>query len=631
MKKFIVLAVIFISVLVALKDKVAISSYVKSDHVNQLEVLQKELEVFQKAIQLKDRAEQKKAFQKLRYAYKIAEPLFTYFSPEANKFYVNGAPLPRLDKNATSIVVIDPQGLQIIEELLYDEANHVKEITTKTIQLQKQLVQLTKYHASIPVYDRHVFEAVRFEVLRIATMGITGFDTPGSSFAIQESEQALSSTYKMMKGYLMKKQENTKELDQLFQDAITYLKSNNDFDTFDRYEFIKTYANPLYGEILDLQLSMGIETIYEVNEGDYAINYNSKEIFSDDFFNKSFYTQYINKYQNAKTEKLGKLLFYDPVLSGNNKRACASCHQPDKGFTDGLTTSLTFDMKGHLTRNSPTILNSVYAERFFHDMRVEKIENQFEHVIISDKEFNTNYGEILAKLNSSEEYKKMFKEVFPEYGDRITKYTFSTALAVFCSSLSGFNSSFDQYISNKTEEEIPQDIKNGFNLFMGKAACATCHFPPSFSGIVPPLYIESESEVLGVPTNTDTIHPIMHNDLGRYSSGRPKEAAPFYKHSFKTPTVRNVAFTSPYMHNGVYTSLEEVVDFYNKGGGVGLGFEIPNQTLPFDNLNLTDQEKKDLVAFMEALNDTSGLTSKPTKLPEFSDHNLNNRIVGGEY
>jgi cytochrome c peroxidase len=142
-----------------------------------------------------------------------------------------------------------------------------------------------------------------------------------------------------------------------------------------------------------------------------------------------------------------------------------------------------------------------------------------------------------------------------------------------------------------------QKVKNGFNLFMGKAACGTCHFPPTFSGLVPPHFTDMESEVLGVPT-----HPTSKKidpDLGKGAIYKYK--SPIYAHAFKTPGLRNISRTAPYMHNGAYRTLQEVMDFYNRGGGIGIGTDVPNQTLPSEKLNLTKQEIAEIIAFMNAL------------------------------
>ena len=132
---------------------------------------------------------------------------------------------------------------------------------------------------------------------------------------------------------------------------------------------------------------------------------------------------------------------------------------------------------------------------------------------------------------------------------------------------------------------------------MGKALCATCHFMPLTSGTVPPFFTDTEKEVIGVPETA--ANKELDDDLGFYFMYEE----PIQLGMFKTPTVRNAELTAPYMHNGVYESLEEVIDFYNKGGGGGLGFDLPHQTLPFDNLELTAEEQQALIAFLKTLTD----------------------------
>jgi cytochrome c peroxidase len=204
-------------------------------------------------------------------------------------------------------------------------------------------------------------------------------------------------------------------------------------------------------------------------------------------------------------------------------------------------------------------------------------------------------------------------------------------MEAYVGSLHSFDSPFDRYLRGEGEEIDPA-VKRGFNLFMGKAVCGTCHFAPVFNGTVPPRFVDTESEVLGVPMTADTPRAELDPDLGRIANGKPAEAAPFFRHSFKTPTVRNIALTAPYMHNGVYETLEEVMHFYNIGGGAGLGIELENQTLPFDHLGLNEQETQDIIAFMEALTDTAGMTAVPARLPAFPEGSpLQHRVIGGKY
>ncbi|MEM9991965.1 MAG: cytochrome c peroxidase, partial [Bacteroidota bacterium] len=299
-----------------------------------------------------------------------------------------------------------------------------------------------------------------------------------------------------------------------------------------------------------------------------------------------------------------------------------------------LAKSLATEGHGAVTikRNSPTLLNAVYTEKFFYDLRESSLERQVSHVIMDSLEFGTNFTEIVQKLKQSEEYTTLFEEAygdFPQYA--LTKWSISDALAAYVAKLTSFNSTFDKYIRNEIPDIDPAVVR-GFNLFTGKAACATCHFAPTFNGLVPPAYSESESEVLGVPAKNDSTNLVLDGDIGRFGGGSPKEEAPFYEHSFKTVTIRNIAETAPYMHNGAYETLEEVVDFYNKGGGAGMGIHVPYQTLPDAPLGLTAQEQNDIIAFMKSLSDNPYENDMPDFLPEFEGHSeWNTRTIGGRY
>ena len=160
-----------------------------------------------------------------------------------------------------------------------------------------------------------------------------------------------------------------------------------------------------------------------------------------------------------------------------------------------------------------------------------------------------------------------------------------------------FNAKIDNYFKGKAN--LTKEEENGFNLFAGKAKCASCHFIPLYNGTVPPWYNNSESEVIGVPKSINWKNAVVDSDLGRYNTNQIEQ----FRFSFKTPTIRNIAKTAPYMHNGIYTNLEDVVKFYELGGGNGIGMQLEFQTLPFDNLKLTEREKKDIILFMKTLTD----------------------------
>lgn len=160
---------------------------------------------------------------------------------------------------------------------------------------------------------------------------------------------------------------------------------------------------------------------------------------------------------------------------------------------------------------------------------------------------------------------------------------------------------------------------------MGKAQCGTCHFFPAFNGSKPP-YIGSEFEVIGVPANKNS--KILSPDSGRFFI----HPAPEMLSAFRTPTLLNIAYTAPYMHNGVYRTLEDIIDFYDAGGGQGTGITLTNQTLSSDSLHLSNLEKKQLLAFLKSLNETHALRKPETiLLPKSKKKLLNMRKAGGEY
>jgi cytochrome c peroxidase len=187
----------------------------------------------------------------------------------------------------------------------------------------------------------------------------------------------------------------------------------------------------------------------------------------------------------------------------------------------------------------------------------------------------------------------------------VTARAVQTALASYVRSLTAYDAPFDRAI--RGEAALDASARRGFNLFMGKAACGTCHFAPLFNGTVPPEFVLSEPEVIGVPAKLGPAIPKLDPDIGRGAIDRRSG----FLHAFKTPTVRNAALGGPYMHNGAFRTLDEVIDFYDRGGGAGLGIDVPNQTLSSRPLHLQPGERADLIAFLRTLVDTAGLTARP--------------------
>ena len=564
---------------------------------NHLESLKTDVYLFR---EYKIDAEQlQNSLRKTRNSYKEIEFFIAYHYPEFSKTHINAAPLFRIEAAGTTAYTLPPEGLQVLDELIFSD--DVADQKDKIIEITDYLYNNYNnfYLSSITnglSKGNNKTLPLRIELIRIYTLGLTGFDTPGSLNISEEAASALKGMKKYIQDDAYFKNYNSYKAQQLLDESIVYLNKNRDFETFDRIEFYKKYLQPLYEELGSWDGNT--DDLKEFSGWNVA----NKNFFSSDFLDPYFFTILKGSEDNDNLRALGKEIFYDQNLSDNGKMSCASCHLPENAFTDLETKSLSNVEGKTVLRNSPSLYNAVFAKRFFYDMRAFYLEQQAEHVIYNNEEFNTSYESIVKKLKNKPEYKKAFCKAFKN--GEVSKQNFSKALSSYVASLYSFDSDFDRFMRN--EKEISEDAKKGFNLFMGKANCATCHFAPHFSGLVPPFFNENESEVLGVTKNPIRKSPLeIDSDQGRIKSNVKKENSWIYENSFKTMTVRNIALTKPYFHNGAFSTLEEVLDFYNEGGAEGLGLSINNQTLPADKLNLTETEIQQIIAFLNSLTDIS--------------------------
>lgn len=531
-------------------------------------------------------------FLNARLAYKETEWATEYFAPlEAAK--INGAPVPEIevgDNPGGPPVVTQPKGLQIIEAILFPQYD-----TTNKEKLERELVDLSdpcskiqNRLANVPILNWQIFDATKLEVFRIMTLGITGFDAPVSLNSIDEAKASLLGVQNAIASC---QQNDSVKLLQTIDSATQYLeKESQGFNGFDRVRFIVDYLNPLSTQIDQLQTALHFVSV----RYNRLLNQDAHTMFDTNAFNVNQYVASFDDTMTSSKVALGKALFYDPVLSENNVRSCASCHQPDKAFTDGLVRNSVFNSQKLLPRNTPTLINAALQPALFYDSRSTTVEDQAQKVIANKDEMHGNLEKSVSKLYKNPQYKVLFANAFPD-SKSISSAEIQNALGSYVRSLVQLNSRFDDYMRGNRSAMTNNEL-HGFNLFMGKAKCGTCHYAPIFNGNVPPRFTKIESEIIGVPQSTQASSPI-DPDLGRYSEMKDD----FYKYAFKTPTLRNVARTAPYMHNGVFKTLEEVMDFYNKGGGRGRGIYLDNQTLPFEKLNLTPSEIKDIIAFMKSL------------------------------
>lgn len=526
-------------------------------------------------------------FKETRLAYKRLEWATEYFDPLTTR-QVNGPPVPETELSG---LVIQPEGLQIIEELLFPRfsPSSRKQLTVSLGKLAANAKEYRTYFTHAALQDWQIMDALKLEIFRIETLGLNDFDDPLARQCFKESALALSSVNKVATLYAP--QDNS-HLQGLFLQAINYFSRPVTFDRFDRAKFIVVYANPLTKELTRLHKQLNLPDI----RYNRLLNQDAATLFDSNAFNRNAYTGSPEDSATVQKIALGKKLFFDPRLSGTITRSCASCHQPDKAFSDGLVKNLDITGKKNIFRNTPTLINAALQPAQFYDLRASSLEDQIIDVIGNRDEMHGDIKLSTQKFWQDKTYRGLFADAFPLKGRAaIDTAEIMNALASYIRSLTALNSRFDAYMQGK-QQMLDQTEINGFNMFMGKARCSTCHYMPLFNSTLPPRYIQMDAEVIGVPKSKNS--KIIDPDPGLFGI-QPME---FNRHAFKVTTVRNAARTAPYMHNGVYKTLEEVIDFYDMGGGSGLGLKIPNQTLPADRLRLTIKEKKELIAFIKALN-----------------------------
>jgi parallel beta-helix repeat protein len=305
---------------------------------------------------------------------------------------------------------------------------------------------------------------------------------------------------------------------------------------------------------------------------------------------------------------LGRLLYFDPVLSGANDMSCASCHHPDLGLADGRGQAMGKGGKGlgpertggaMVRRGAPTVWNAAYNHRQFWDGRAADLEDQARFPITSPLEMDQKPDELVGELRAIPEYVRLFDEAFDgKDGSAVTFDNTTRAVASFERTLVSDASPFDRYRTGDPTALSPAE-RRGLTLFRSlKTRCFECHGFPTMSN--------PDFKVIGVPDL-----PGQEADLGRGETG----AGPGYERAFKVPTLRNVALTAPYMHNGRYKTLEEVLAFYAKGGGRGEGLEIKNLDDKIRVFPLGTGEQQDLIAFLGALTDETRLPEVPDRVP----------------
>lgn len=283
--------------------------------------------------------------------------------------------------------------------------------------------------------------------------------------------------------------------------------------------------------------------------------------------------------QKITKERLGEMLFFDPILSEDSSISCASCHKPAFAFAD--TSTFSKGVHGRLgNRNTPSAMNVSARDFLFWDGRASSLEQQALGPIENPVEMNLKLTEAIKRLNRSKKYRHLFYSI---YKTAPTTKTLAAAIAAYERTLETSATPNDRWMNDEPNGMTEQQVR-GRDLFRVKAKCFECHFSPDFTG--------DEFRSIGLFNGT------THNDSGRYNV--TKNTADIGK--MKVPGLRNVAMTAPYMHDGSFKTLREVIDYYDN----------PHATMP-DGINrdsvlsqplgLTEQDKQDLEAFLHALTD----------------------------
>ena len=305
---------------------------------------------------------------------------------------------------------------------------------------------------------------------------------------------------------------------------------------------------------------------------------------------------------------LGRYLFFDPVLSANGKVSCATCHNPDKGFSDGLGKGVGINGQ-ELNRSTPSLWNVAFLKRLFWDARSNSLEEQMQGPLFAVDEMGNNPKQLLNDLNELEIYRELFMQAYPErkVGDSIELGEIYAALAAFQTSLISLNSRYDQY-AHGYHDALNEDEVKGLNIFRSFVArCAECHTPP--------LFTNQQIAVIGSPepegSEFDPGAELTFEDATR-------------RGGFKVPSLRNIEKTAPYMHSGNFKTLREAAEFYTKGRG----HAVPEGEKLYLHWHiwepeLSGEELDRLVDFLKTLNDESFKPKIPVLVPSAAEFEMN--------
>ena len=584
----------------------AVYSIVRATLGAQLDQLAASLDTLSTALSANHRSEAQRAFRGARAAYKRSESLVAAYSPPTASL-LNG-PAAETDGDLPPPPLGAPAEFQQIEEALFQEvgslgaAVSISALHTIADTMRTQTAAFRSLTPLVSVGDAALHDVLRSEVARISTLGLAGFDTDRPLDGSLESAAALDGAETLANAAALRSrgapaEQAWKDAASALQAAAVQLRTDPGFVRTDRLAFIMRYMNRAARALDAVRVALPPAQLSLRRVWKLA----APSVFDSAAFDQSAYAPEFAPPATLALATLGKRLFSDPILSGPKTRSCASCHDPARAFTDGRARALTLTAAAQATaRNTPTLINAALEPTQFADQRAGSLEEQVARVLASSTEMQSSAELAASRLQADSSYRAAFGSAIPGRRDTVvTALGVRIALAAYMRTLVALNSRFDRAMRGDTAA-ITTSERRGFELFVGKARCASCHFMPLFTGVAPPEFVTEEPEIIGVPRAVAAPRLTLDSDPGREGVDHISN----HTFAFKVPTLRNIALTAPYMHNGAFKSLDDVVAFYNRGGGVGSGLRVPNQTLSAKPLLLRPDERHDLVAFLQALTDT---------------------------
>ena len=588
--------------------------------VSQLDALIASFDTLAHRVGLGQSVESQDAFRRARTAYKRAEGMLGYYAPDA-VISLEGPLEAEGEDDVLPRPYNTPGGFPMIETAIFPQLVDSARATVLALihAMRERVSVLRSLTDGLSVDDAAVFRSARAEIARVSTLDIAGFDSDRRDDALLDAAAALDGVRAVLAAPAGPESDDAalrrRRADSTLDAAAAYLRQHSNFEQMDRFVFLSRYSLPASHALAALRAARPIAPARRpaLWRDDAA------SVYDRDAFDPGAYAARYAYTPNTGAEivALGARLFADPRLSGPGTRSCATCHVPSRAFTDGLPKRASLvpvqgRPAGVPARHTPTLLNAALQPTLFDDERARAPELQVAQVLNNSEEMGSSTDTAVRRVAADSSYRAAFASAFGVPPERaVTGIALRVALASYVRSLTVLNSPFDRAVrgggdSAADSAALSPAARRGFTVFMGKGRCGTCHFAPLFNGTEPPSFVTTDPEIIGVPEHPALDHAHLDPDPGR--AGIDRVAS--HRFAFKVPTVRNAAVTGPYMHNGAFRTLEEVVAFYNAGGGTGIGLDLPYQTLFDHPLDLTQGEQADLIAFMQSLTDT-GVVAPP--------------------